>query len=148
MIASTRIHRQNKLTALSVHIHHHLRSPPWPPSFHANNTTILAQKKINSKIELVRIGTRFPIKPSYTTSRRPRSASSSHPPRRFYAILGLPSTTTTTIDALSRVDLSILRQNWSPRAKCHSALTAIRAPNRLSYFAATVTRSSTQSSAG
>jgi len=49
---------------------------------------------------------------------------------------------------IPRRSLSILRQSWSPRAKCHSALTGIRAPNRLSYFAATVTRSSTQSSGG
>ena len=47
------------------------------------------------------------------------------------------------------VDLSpTLRQNWSPRAKWHSALTGIRAANRFSYFAAAASRSSTQSSGG
>ena len=51
----------------------------------------------------------------------------------------------------SHVDLSpTLRQNWSPRAKWHSALTGIRAANRFSYFAAAAaaSRTSTQSSGG
>ena len=52
----------------------------------------------------------------------------------------------------SHADLSpTLRQNWSPRAKWHSALTGIRAANRFSYFAAAAaaaSRSSTQSSGG
>jgi len=58
---------------------------------------------------------------------------------------------TTGTDTPSHVDLSpTLRQNWSPRAKWHSALTGIRAANRFSYFAATAaaSRTSTQSSGG
>ena len=56
-------------------------------------------------------------------------------------------------DTPSHVDLSpTLRQNWSPRAKWHSALTGIRAANRFSYFAAAAaaaaSRTSTQSSGG
>ena len=52
-------------------------------------------------------------------------------------------------DTPSHVDLfPTLRQNWSPGAKWHSALTCIRAAN-ISYLAAAAeSRSSTQSSGG
>ena len=67
--------------------------------------------------------------------------------RRLYAILGL-----SPIPPLTRYPMSIssptLRQNWSPRAKCHCALTCIRAAIRFSYFAASASRSSKQSTGG
>jgi len=75
----------------------------------------------------MRIGTRFLIKPNPLSDVLPLSIHSiALPLRKLHAILAASTETP------FHVHLSpTLRQNWSPRAQAHSALTNIRAANSL-----------------
>ena len=122
------------------------------PPFRADNTTTLAQQSADSKIEFQSPYRKPVSEQAKSFIRRLATVDLLHRPTAQEALHD-PWLTPIPIgtDTPSHVDLSTtLRQNWSPRAKWHSALTGIRAANRFSYFAAAAaaSRTSTQSSGG
>ena len=146
-LASIRPRKRIRLI-ISLHSHHHLRPTLWIPPFRADNTTALTQQTADPKVEF-----QSPYWNPVSEQAKSfiRCLATVHLLHRPTAQEALPWLTPIliTADMPSHADLSpTLRQNWSPRAKWHSALTGIRAANRFSYFAAAASRSSTQSSGG
>ena len=147
---STRIHR---LIALYLHSYHHLRSPLLcsHPHFVPMTSPHLSSKNVDPKTEF-HSPYWSPISDQAKSFIRRLAALDPHLRPTAQEALRDPWLTPTT-DTPSHVDLSpTLRQNWSPRAKWHNALTGIRAANRFSHFgaaaAAAGSRTSTQSSGG
>ena len=118
--------------------------------FCADNTKALAQQNADPEIEFQSLYLNLISGEAKSFIRRLAVLDLLHcPTQRFYVTLAYPPPhhnyhyrLTTPRRPLPR------RHNWSPRAKWHSALTDIRAANNFSYFTATASRSSTQSSGG
>ena len=151
-VTYTRARKRIRLI-ISLHSHHHLRSPLWLPPFCADNTTTLAQQTADPKIEFQSPYWNLVSEQAKSFIRRLATVDPLHRPTAQEALHDpwLTPIPTTGTDMPSHVDLSpTLRQNRSPRAKWHSALSGIRAANRFSYFAAAAaaSRTSTQSSGG
>ena len=127
---------KHKLTALSMHSHHHLRSLwLYPFSCRQPHHPRPAKCRLqNRKPESALEPCFWPSQILDSTSCRPWSTPSSH-----QEVLHDPwlTRTTTTTDTSPDVDPSpTLRHNWSPSVNWHSALTGIKAANRFSYFSA------------
>ena len=152
MIASRCIQKQNtsSLLSLCTAIITYIFLCGYLP-FRADNTITFAQQNADPEIEFeIRYWKVSDQAKSFLSDVSPPSIHSIvPPPGRFYATLGLPHCHHRCCCFCVPHYPSTLRKNWSPRAKRHSALTGIRAPNRFTYFAAAAaSQLSTQSSGG
>ena len=119
-------------------------TPLFMPTTPLPSPSIMSTQKSTLR---VCTGIPFLIMPSPLSDVSPPSIHSIVPPsRRLSPALGLSPSPWRHSHAVNL--FPTLRQNWSPRAQWHSALTVIRAGNSSSYCATSASRLNTQSSAG